>query len=66
MFAVGNPVRGGVYGDYPSLDEDRLVLDGNLDVTVDFRRVYATVLANFVGTDPTPVLGGAFDPLGFL
>jgi uncharacterized protein (DUF1501 family) len=66
MFAVGNPVRGGVYGEYPSLDDDKLVLDGNLDTSVDFRQVYATVLANYLGADPSPVLGGNFDVLGFL
>lgn len=66
MFAVGNPVHGGVYGSYPSLAEDRLVFDGNVDVTTDFRRVYATVLGNYLGADPAPVLGGSFDPLGFL
>jgi uncharacterized protein (DUF1501 family) len=66
MFAVGNPVRGGVYGEYPSLDEDRLVFDGNVDITTDFRRVYATVLGPYLGADPGPVLGGSFEPLGFL
>lgn len=66
MFAVGDAVRGGVYGEHPSLDEDRLVLDGNVDVTVDFRSVYATILGRFLGTDPAPVLGGEFDMMGFL
>lgn len=66
MFAVGNSVNGGVYGDHPSLAEEDLVLDGNIDVSVDFRRVYATVLGNYLGADPSPVLGGSFDPLGFL
>jgi uncharacterized protein (DUF1501 family) len=66
MFAVGNAVRGGVYGEHPSLEEEDLVLDGNVDVTTDFRRVYATVLANFLGADPAPVLGGGFEPMGFL
>jgi uncharacterized protein (DUF1501 family) len=66
MFAVGDAVNGGVYGEHPSLDEDRLVLDGNVDVTVDFRSVYATILGRFLGTDPAPVLGGEFDLMGFL
>ena len=66
MFVVGNPVHGGVYGNYPSLLENDLVLDGNLNVTTDFRRVYATVLGNYLGADPSPILGGSFGPLGFL
>jgi len=65
-FVIGDAVHGGVYGEYPNLNEDRLVLDGNVDVTTDFRSVYAEVLGEFIGTDPEPILGGAFPPLGFL
>jgi uncharacterized protein (DUF1501 family) len=66
MFVVGDAVRGGVYGEYPSLDEDRLVFDGNLDVTVDFRSVYATVVGSYLGADPAPILGGEYPMLGFV
>ena len=66
MFAVGTAVKGGVWGDYPDLRDDRLVLDGNLDVTTDFRAVYATVLDRHLGVDPTPILGGEFGRVGFL
>lgn len=66
MFAIGDAVRGGVYGEHPSLEEDRLVLDGNVDVTTDFRSVYATVLGRYLGVDPEPVLGGDFGEVGFL
>jgi len=64
MFALGNPVRGGIYGTHPRLDQ--LVFDGNLDVTTDFRAVYATVLRRFLGADDAAILGGSFTPLGFL
>jgi uncharacterized protein (DUF1501 family) len=63
---VGSGVKGGVYGQYPSLVEEDFVFDGNLNVTTDFRSVYATVLARFLGADPQPVLGGQFPLLGFL
>ncbi len=66
LLAIGDPVAGGIYGDYPDLSAERLVLDGNLDVSVDFRRVYATVLARHLGVDPGPILGGDHTPLGFL
>jgi uncharacterized protein (DUF1501 family) len=66
MFVIGGPVRGGIYGDYPDLRDEHLVLDGNLDVSVDFRSVYATLLANHLGVDPGPILGADFEPLGFL
>jgi len=66
QFAIGNPVRGGVYGDYPDLRDEYLVFDGNLDVHIDFRAVYATVLAQHLGVDPAPILGAGFDQLPFL
>jgi uncharacterized protein (DUF1501 family) len=60
-FVIGNSVKGGMYGKPPSLDN--LVLDGNLENTTDFRRVYAT-LVEWMGADSTKVLGQKFDPLG--
>lgn len=63
---IGDAVHGGIYGDYPDLREDRLVLDGNLDLTTDFRSVYATILARHLSVDPEPILGGAHPLLGFL
>jgi uncharacterized protein (DUF1501 family) len=66
MLAIGDSVRGGVYGDYPDLREQHLVLDGNLDVRVDVRSVYATVLAQHLDADPGSILGGDFPPLAFL
>jgi uncharacterized protein (DUF1501 family) len=66
MLAIGDPVRGGVYGEYPDLRPDRLVLGANLDVHVDFRAVYATILAKHLGADPEPILRGSFPPMRFL
>lgn len=64
-FVVGSRVRGGLYGRYPSIAEADLVLDGNVDVTTDFRSVYATVLGEFLDADPGPILDGDFPTLGF-
>ncbi len=58
MFVIGKPVKGGQYGKHPSLTD---LDDGNLKYTVDFRRVYGTVLDKFMGIDATAVLGGKFD-----
>lgn len=66
MLVIGDPVQGGVYGDYPDLREEYLVLDGNLDAPVDFRSVYATILARHLGADPEPILRGNFPQLRFL
>jgi uncharacterized protein (DUF1501 family) len=54
-----------VYGEYPDLRAEHLVLDNNLDVHVDFRAVYATILAQHLGADPEPILG-SFPPMRFL
>ncbi len=63
-FVIGNAVKGGLYGTPPSLAE--LVLGDNLQSTVDFRRVYATLIADWLGADATHVLGEAFETLGFV
>ena len=59
-FVVGNAVKGGMYGKPPSLSD--LVLGDNLASTTDFRRVYATLIHDWLGADATKVLGQAFDP----
>ena len=62
IFVVGKRVRKNLYGEQPPLDD----LDaGNLRHAVDFRRVYASLLKDWLGVDPRPVVG-AFDPLPFL
>jgi uncharacterized protein (DUF1501 family) len=55
---AGSPVRGGLYGEQPSLTKLR---DGDLAVTTDFRSVYATLLEEVLGTDPESVLEEAPD-----
>lgn len=67
MFAVGNKVKGGLYGDQPSLEATALDRGGNPQFTTDFRRVYGTVLDKWlVNGDSKVVLGGTYDNLGFL
>ena len=62
MFIVGNHVRGGLYGQHPSLTE---LDDGNLIKTTDFRRVYATMIEEWLRYNDSPtVLKGQFDSLG--
>jgi uncharacterized protein (DUF1501 family) len=61
MFVIGNKVQGGLYGTYPSLGD--LDNNGDLKFNADFRSVYAGMLKDVVGTDPTPILGGDFPPI---
>jgi len=61
MFAVGKPVKGGQYGKVPSLTE--LDSGDNLIHTTDFRRVYATMVAGWLGLrDTEQLLNGKFEP----
>lgn len=64
QFALGGAVRGGFYGESPSLA--RLDAGGNLSYTVDFRRLYATVLERWWGIESKRVLGERFEPLSFV
>ena len=62
MFMVGKKVKGGFYGQHPSLTD---LDDGNMKMTTDFRRVYATAITEWLGYDQTQaVLKGTFAPLG--
>ncbi|REJ83217.1 MAG: DUF1501 domain-containing protein [Acidobacteria bacterium] len=61
MFVLGNRVAGGFYGQHPSLEQ---LHDGNLVMTTDFRRVYATMLQGFMGySDTDAVLKGEYPPI---
>lgn len=63
MFIAGVPVRGGFYGDEPSLTD---LDNGDLKVTTDFRDVYHEVLTRTLGADPEPVIGSGRKDVGFL
>ena len=62
MFVVGKGVKGGLHGQHPSLTD---LDDGNMKMTTDFRRVYATMIKEWLGYDDTPkILKGSFETLG--
>jgi uncharacterized protein (DUF1501 family) len=62
MFIVGHRVKGGLYGKHPSLTD---LDDGNMKMTTDFRRVYATMIDEWLGVaDTAAILKGRFEPLG--
>ena len=62
-FVLGGSIRGGLFGQTPSLSH---LEGGNLIHSVDFRRLYATLIERWWGVDSKPVLGGRFAPLGFV
>lgn len=59
MFVVGSQVKGGHYGELPSLTE--LGEGDNLAHTTDFRKVYQTMINGWLGHDDSrSLLGGDF------
>ena len=64
LFVLGGGVKGGIYGDHPSLtDLDR---GGNLKFGTDFRAIYATVIQNWLGRPSADILDGTFAPIAFV
>ena len=64
-FVIGDAVKGGLYGEYPSLAPDKL-LEGDLHYNNDFRSVYSTLIDKWLGLDPNAIVGGAFEQMAFL
>jgi uncharacterized protein (DUF1501 family) len=63
MFVIGDDVKGGLKGTYPSLtDLDK----GDLKMSVDFRTVYASLLEDWIKVEHQRVLGQKFDKLSLL
>jgi len=64
-FVIGDTVKGGLYGEYPSLEAGKL-MEGDLHYNNDFRGTYATLLERWMGLDAKPIVGGSFEQLDFL
>ena len=60
MFLAGGRLRGGLVGEHPSLTD---LEDGDLKFHTDFRRVYASLLEQWLGVAGQPILGEVFQPL---
>jgi uncharacterized protein (DUF1501 family) len=54
VFVIGEKVKGGFYGEQPSLRE---LKNDDLAVTADFRDIYASILEKVLGTQAEKVLG---------
>ena len=62
---LGDPVKGGMYGEYPSLKEADLTI-GNLKYNNDFRSTYSTILEKWIGIDAKPIVNGSFEQFNFV
>jgi uncharacterized protein (DUF1501 family) len=64
LLLIGDPVKGGLYGEEPSLTA--LDGSGNLKYAVDFRSVYQEILGGHLGAGSSQILGASFDRVPFL
>lgn len=53
VFVIGDRVKGGFYGDQPSLSK---LSDGDLAITTDYRDIYATLIEKVLSSDATRYL----------
>jgi len=64
-FVLGDPVKGGMYGEYPSLKDSELTI-GNLKYNNDFRLTYSTILENWLQVEANPIVHGNFEKFSFV
>ena len=64
-FVIGDKVKGGLYGEYPSLQPDQLV-EGDLKFNNDFRGLYTTLLEKWLHLDAKPIVNGDFEQFDFI
>jgi uncharacterized protein (DUF1501 family) len=64
-FAIGETVKGGQYGEYPSMKAADLQ-QGDLVPNLDFRGLYSTFLEDWLGLDAKPIVKGVFEKPRFL
>jgi uncharacterized protein (DUF1501 family) len=60
-FLIGGRVRGGIHGDQPDLAD--LDENGNVRYRVDFRRIYASLIEDWLGGRSETVLDGKYEKL---
>ena len=65
-WVVGENVKGGIYGEYPSLEPSQQEEGGNLKYSMDFRSIYTTIVEDWFKMDAQPIVGGSFEKVNFL
>ena len=57
---IGERVNGGMYADCPSIHPSTQV-SCDLQLNNDFRMLYSTILDDFTGIAPEPIVNGSFE-----
>jgi uncharacterized protein (DUF1501 family) len=63
MFLIGGGVKGGLYGDHPSLDD---LDNGDIKFNVDFRSVYSTLVEKWFARPSQGIIAGTFPTMPLL
>jgi uncharacterized protein (DUF1501 family) len=64
-FALGDQIKGGQYGEFPSMKPEHLE-QGDVVPNVDFRGVYSTMVEEWFGLDANPIVNGNFEKLAYM
>jgi len=64
-FVIGDRVKSGMYGSYPSLKPEDLQ-EGDLAPNYDFRGFYSSIVERWLGLDPVPIVDGSFEQLALV
>jgi uncharacterized protein (DUF1501 family) len=64
-FVIGESIKGGLYGEFPSLKEPDLAI-GNLQHNNDFRSTYSTILERWFEVESKPIVHGSFEQFAFV
>jgi uncharacterized protein (DUF1501 family) len=59
-FLIGNSVKGGMYGEYPSLEKIDQI-EGDLRYNNDFRMTYSSILEQWLEIEAAPIVNGRFE-----
>jgi uncharacterized protein (DUF1501 family) len=62
-FIIGEPVNGGLYSEYPSLSPETWAKGEDLEHTIDFRGIYATMLEQWMGIDAPEIVNGHYEQI---
>ena len=56
-------MNGGLYSEYPSLSSDKWAKGEDLEHTIDFRGIYATLLEQWLGVDAPAIVNGSYEQI---
>ena len=62
-FIVGKSVEGGLYSEYPSLEQDRWAKGEDLEHTIDYRGIYGTILEQWLDLEASPIVQGHYEQI---